>query len=193
MAQIRRKGIMSWLYVPLSMCSRADSAVLYGLLLVVLVLPGLRSISQPLQSKQDVVMQIVIPYESSSETKLQTTHVIEKQTIMHGFEKPYDEMRQLFLIDTWLNFTQTQTPTEILNLFCTEIFVKQVNTMLVFNYGTGVESSNDYIQKLAEHLGYPVISWDPQYPGALEVGTALTANTYTCIRFINFRLWIICD
>jgi len=119
--------------------------------------------------KQDVVLQIVIPYQHSAANKFQTTHANAKQTIKHGREVEYNNMRRRFAINTWLNFTDSESPQEILNLFCKEIFTRPVNTILSLNYGTDTTSSNNYILKLAEHLGYPVISWDPAYPGALQV------------------------
>ena len=123
-----------------------------------------------LQPKQEVVMQIIVPLQSL-ESKLQSVHVYEKTTINRAREKIYRNLREKFVVDSWLNSTQSETPTEILTLYCTEIFARHVNTILSINYGSGTVAANDYIMQLADTLGYPVISWDPQYPGALQVNT----------------------
>ena len=120
------------------------------------------------QPKQEVVMQIIVPRQSL-ETKLQAVHVYEKETINRGREPHYRYLREKFLIDSWLNSTHSETPAEILTLFCSEVFARHVNTIMSLNYGSGTVASNDYIMQLADNLGYPVISWDPHYPGALQV------------------------
>ena len=122
--------------------------------------------------KQDVVMQIIVPLQSL-EPKLQPIHVYEKTSINMGFDPAYRKLRDKFVIDSWLNSTQSETPAEILTLFCSEVFVRHVNAILSFNYGSGSAAANDYIMQLADNLGYPVISWDPQYPGALQVNMPL--------------------
>lgn len=127
------------------------------------------SIGQRLLSpKQDVVMQIIVRLQTL-EPKLQGIHVYEKETINRGRDRVYDYLRERFVIDSWLNSTQSETPAEILTLFCSEIFSRHVNTIVSFNYGSGSVAANDYILQLADNLGYPVISWDPQFPGALQV------------------------
>lgn len=120
-------------------------------------------------ARQDVVLQIVMPYQQSAEKQFQSTHLKLKEKIKHSREVAYGNLRQQFAINSWLNFTQTESPSEILSLFCSQIFQKPVNTILSLNYGSGSASSNSYILQLANHLGYPVISWDPHYPGALQV------------------------
>jgi hypothetical protein len=120
-------------------------------------------------TKQDVVLQIIMPFRSTVETKYQSTHVLTKERIKHGREVEYRNLRRQFTINSWLDFTKTESPSEILSLFCNEVFTKPVNTILSLNHGAGTEASNNYILKLADHLGYPVISWDPHYPGALQV------------------------
>ncbi|KAH3869433.1 hypothetical protein DPMN_032600, partial [Dreissena polymorpha] len=137
--------------------------------LVLILFPYYTSVAQLLPTKQDVVLQIVMPHQTSAANKYETTHANAKQTIKHGRETAYNNLRRRFAINTWLNFTDSNSPKEILNLFCKEIFAKHVNAILSLNYGTDTASSNNYIMKLAENLGYPVISWDPHYPGALEM------------------------
>ena len=142
------------------------------------------------QPKQDVVMQIIVPLESL-EPKLQPIHVYEKTSINVGFDPAYRNLREKFVIDSWLNSTQSETPAEILTLYCSEVFVRHVNAILSFNYGSGSVAANDYIMQLADNLGYPVISWDPQYPGALQVRMYVgdhilckinVPNDFVCIR-----------
>ena len=133
---------------------------------------GQRSL-QPRQPRQDVVMQIIVPRQSL-EMKLQNIHVYEKEKINRGREPLYRYLREKFVIDSWLNSTHSETPTEILTLFCSEVFARHVNTIVSLNHGSGTVASNDYIMQLAANLGYPVISWDPHYPGALQVRINLT-------------------
>ena len=134
--------------------------------------------------KQDVVMQIIVPLQSL-EPKLQPIHVYEKTSINMGFDPAFRKLRDKFVIDSWLNSTQSETPAEILTLFCSEVFVRHVNAILSFNYGSGSVSANDYIMQLAETLGYPVISWDPQYPGALQVSILITKHAYSIYCKLN--------
>lgn len=119
--------------------------------------------------RQDVELQLVVPFHALAERKFQSTHVLTKETIIHGLEVDYTNLRQRFAINSWLNFTDTQAPAEILGIFCKEIFTKSVNIIVNLNYGIDTTSSNNYIMQLASFLGYPVISWDPHYPGALQV------------------------
>lgn len=120
-------------------------------------------------TKQDVVLQIIMPFRSTIETKYQATHVVTKERIKHGRQIEYRALRRQFSINSWLDFTKTQSPEEILSLFCNKVFPKPVNTILSIYHGSGTTASNNYILQLADHLGYPVISWDPHYPGALQV------------------------
>mgnify|MGYP000007602886 FL=1 len=119
--------------------------------------------------RKDVELQFIVPFHASAENRFRSTHLEAKDTIKYGYEVEYKRLRQHFAINSWLNFTDTQTPDEILGIFCKEIFTKSVNTIVNLNYGVGTTSSNNYIMQLASHLGYPVISWDPHYPGALQV------------------------
>lgn len=65
----------------------------------------------------------------------------------------------------------TNSPKEIMNMFCDQILPNQVNTLLHLDLKTDRTSSisTNYIMNVAEQLGYPLISWDPDYAGALEV------------------------
>lgn len=127
--------------------------------------------------RKEVAVQLIVPYHASVEKRFQSTHVTVKEIIKHGRETHYESLRHQFAINSWLNFTDTQTPEEILRIFCKEIFAKPVNTIVNLNYGTDTTSSYNYIMQLADHLGYPVISWDPNYPGALQVRAYSYYNT----------------
>ena len=63
------------------------------------------------------------------------------------------------------------SPSEILNFFCNDIFRNKVNTLVYIkaNSGTKVEITRDFIMDIAASVKLPVISWDPDYPGALQV------------------------
>lgn len=119
--------------------------------------------------RQNVVLQIVMPQQAMAENKYQSAHLVTKETIKHGREVIYRNLRDQFNIDSWLNFTITSSPSEVLSLFCNQIFNRNVNTIVALNHGPVRASTNSYILQLADTLGYPVISWDPHYPGALQV------------------------
>ena len=65
--------------------------------------------------------------------------------------------------------TGNPTPQELLDIFCDKIFANNASVISVISYDELTSQSNDYVINIAKHLGYPVISWDPLYPGALEV------------------------
>ncbi|KAJ8317865.1 hypothetical protein KUTeg_002956 [Tegillarca granosa] len=64
----------------------------------------------------------------------------------------------------------TNSPEEIMNMFCDKILPNQVNTLLHLDLKSDRTSriSSNYIMNVAEQLGYPLFSWDPDYAGALE-------------------------
>jgi hypothetical protein len=70
-----------------------------------------------------------------------------------------------------------QNPQEILDLFCHSIFKSHVNTILYFQLHPTKDPTPNYIINMAEYLRIPVISWDSEFPGALQVG----------LFFINFK------
>lgn len=63
----------------------------------------------------------------------------------------------------------TENPQDILDLFCENIFKEKVNTILYFQLHPTKDPTPNYIINMAEYLRIPVISWDLQFPGALEV------------------------
>lgn len=76
-------------------------------------------------------------------------------------------------IDYHFEMMKNYSPREILDIFCLKIFPKHTNTILYLksNNGKIIQSSRDVIMDIAKSVGYPVISWDPEFPGALEVST----------------------
>ena len=75
------------------------------------------------------------------------------------------------------------TPQELLDIFCDKIFANNASVISVISYDELTSQFNDYVINIAEHLGYPVISWDPLYPGALEVCMStffVLTSTYMC-------------
>lgn len=63
------------------------------------------------------------------------------------------------------------SPDEILQIFNKTIMEEQVNTAIYIQYKEDDKAmaSADYTISLLEELGIPVLSWDPNYPGSLEV------------------------
>lgn len=66
---------------------------------------------------------------------------------------------------------EESNPDEILGIFCDTIFQKNVNALVHLSVTKKAEKSKDYVLGLASSLGLPVLSFDPDYVGALEVKT----------------------
>lgn len=63
------------------------------------------------------------------------------------------------------------SPGSLTELFCNETFVKNSSVLMSINYNKYTSVATEYIINVALEMGYPVISWDPFYTGALEVST----------------------
>ncbi|XP_062581711.1 glutamate receptor ionotropic, NMDA 2B-like isoform X2 [Saccostrea cucullata] len=63
---------------------------------------------------------------------------------------------------------ENSNPNEILDIFCETVFKKNVNALIHLSVTRKAEKSKDYILGLATSLGLPVLSFDPDYVGALE-------------------------
>ncbi|XP_061181697.1 glutamate receptor ionotropic, NMDA 2B-like isoform X2 [Saccostrea echinata] len=63
---------------------------------------------------------------------------------------------------------ENSNPSEILEIFCETVFKKNVNALVHLSVTRKAEKSKDYILGLATSLGLPVLSFDPDYVGALE-------------------------
>lgn len=63
---------------------------------------------------------------------------------------------------------EESNPDEILGIFCDTIFQKNVNALVHLSVTKKAEKSKDYVLGLASSLGLPVLSFDPDYVGALE-------------------------
>ena len=64
---------------------------------------------------------------------------------------------------------EDSNPDEILGIFCDTIFEKNTNALVHLSVTKKAEKSKDYVLGLAASLGLPVLSFDPDYVGALEV------------------------
>lgn len=64
---------------------------------------------------------------------------------------------------------EESNPDEILGIFCDQVFKKNVNALVHLSVTKKAEKSKDYFLGLASSLGLPVLSFDPDYVGALEV------------------------
>ena len=89
---------------------------LHLLLVSVFLWPGWQCFKQPIV-KQDVVLQIITQFQSSTELAYDTAHVLTKTKIHRGWGPTYKHLREHFDINSWLNFTDTASPSEILSLF----------------------------------------------------------------------------
>ena len=64
------------------------------------------------------------------------------------------------------------TPNQTIEVFCDEVFKNNASVIFSINYEQETSRASDFIVDIASRLGYPVISWDPFYQGALEVSNA---------------------
>ena len=86
--------------------------------------------------------------------------VLRKMRSRHTAKRISPSVRQIAI---------TKEPSEVLNMFCSDIFQNNVNSFFHMNLNRMSAFSKDYVHRVAEELGYPFFSWDPDYDGALEV------------------------
>ena len=112
-------------------------------------------------------MQIVAPYR---QTKLDSA-ISNGLRDANGWRSPIRRAGYSMEADVKLIDNVAPTPEEIYTLFCDDVFYNNASVIMVLNYDSGTSQATEYITKSAVRLGYPVISWDPFYPGALEVSS----------------------
>ena len=76
-----------------------------------------------------------------------------------------------------IKFVHSDSPKEILNMFCKNILGRNVVTILNINNPMSMQrrsTANNYILEMASYLGIPIISWDTQFTSSSEVSTYLS-------------------
>lgn len=65
---------------------------------------------------------------------------------------------------------ESKSPDEVLSIFADTVINNGVNTIFLVNTEESSELAlSDYITRLAESIGIPLITWDPTYIGPLQV------------------------
>ncbi|XP_060076117.1 glutamate receptor ionotropic, NMDA 2B-like [Ylistrum balloti] len=120
-------------------------------------------------SFNSVTFYAIMPHmrtlEKTIRTKMLTTkYFLERRSVDHSV------LTRKFHIDFHFKMLPNYSPGEILDTFCESVFPKHTNALLYLksNRGNIVKSSRDVIVDIAKSIGYPVISWDPEFPGALQ-------------------------
>ncbi|XP_052800896.1 glutamate receptor ionotropic, NMDA 2B-like [Mya arenaria] len=87
------------------------------------------------------------------------------QSAIEGGERAtmYSVTASVFYIDK-----NNPTPNQTIEVFCDNVFKQNSSVILSINYETETSRATEYITNIASRLGYPVISWDPFFQGALE-------------------------
>ncbi|GFR68940.1 hypothetical protein ElyMa_002034900, partial [Elysia marginata] len=85
-----------------------------------------------------------------------------------------------------IRFVQSDSPREILNIFCKTVLGRNVVTILNVNNPLGMQrrsTGNNYILEMASYLGIPVISWDTQFTSASAVSVHI-GDFFACKKII---------
>jgi len=118
-----------------------------------------------------VAFHVIFPFRNELKKSIKTQLPgIEYTTTKRGSFK--NELKK-YEISTGYSALNYSTPKEILNVFCDRLFPSHVNTILYIKSKQGSlgESSRDFILDITKYIGFPVISWDPDFPGALQVSS----------------------
>jgi hypothetical protein len=86
----------------------------------------------------------------------------ELSNILRPIRRDYSPFPRIIELDD-------SNPDEILGIFCDTVFEKNANALIHLSVTKKGKKSKDYILGLATSLGFPVLSFDPDYVGALEV------------------------
>jgi hypothetical protein len=88
---------------------------------------------------------------------------------------------------------EKEYPEEILKTFCKETFPNKINTIMYLNINPSKSlSSSDYIMSIAQALGYPFISWNPDLPSTSQVCysnlLSMFASRYVILFFLSYQV-----
>ncbi|RUS79836.1 hypothetical protein EGW08_012400 [Elysia chlorotica] len=90
-------------------------------------------------------------------------------------------------------FVHSDSPKEILDIFCKSILGRNVVTLLNINNPMSMQRrpiANNYILEMAAFLGIPVISWDTQFTSSSETAKEATARFTEMNDLVNELQWI---
>lgn len=108
--------------------------------------------------------QVILP-DSFQFKKLETTVVSETYTLRRN-----RNLSRYYDLKAVTKVLKKEYPEEILKTFCKETFPNKINTIMYINIHPGKSlSSSDYIMSIAQALGYPFISWNPNLPSTSQV------------------------
>ena len=157
----------------------------YVVLETVLFLFGL----SPLVSSRRIhaEFQVILP-DSLQFKKLETTVVSETYTLSknRNLSRYYD-------LKAVTKVLEKEYPEEILKTFCKETFPNKINTIMYLNINPSKSlSSSDYIMSIAQALGYPFISWNPDLPSTSQVCysnlLSMFASRYVILLFLSYQV-----
>lgn len=157
----------------------------YVVLETVLFLFGL----SPLVSSRRIhaEFQVILP-DSFQFKKLETTVVSETYTLSknRNLSRYYD-------LKAVTKVLEKEYPEEILKTFCKETFPNKINTIMYLNINPSKSlSSSDYIMSIAQALGYPFISWNPDLPSTSQVCysnlLSMFTNRFVILLFLSYQV-----
>ena len=120
----------------------------------------------------DLYMQIIAPERDAISTALNSAVKRATFEANRRTSRPRNPLTMAGLrLNGDIEFVDSANPTpqELLDLFCDKIFTNNASLITSISYDELTSQSNSYVMNIARHLGYPVISWNPLYEGALEV------------------------
>lgn len=115
----------------------------------------------------EVSIFLIMPYSARLNNKLKDA--LSVSLYNDGIKKlRKSETYSDYVIKQNSAIIDAENPRDILNLFCENIFKEKVNTILYFQLRPTKDPTPNYIINMAEYLRIPVISWDSEFPGALQ-------------------------
>lgn len=115
----------------------------------------------------EVSLFLIMPYSARLNKKLKVA--LSEAYYKDGIQKlRKSQTYSDYVIKQSSTIIDTENPSDILNLFCENIFKEKVNTILYFQLRPTKDPTPNYIINMAEYLRIPVISWDSEFPGALQ-------------------------
>ena len=121
-------------------------------------------------------LHIIMPYSSEYNKKISG---ILPRIQFYANRRRFPDLNQNYFVKIKDSIVDGDEPRKVLDLFCDSIFPEKMNTILYLKLNPKTRiPTEDYIVEIATMLGYPVISWDPEFPGALQVRLFLSFLPY---------------
>lgn len=114
-------------------------------------------------------IQIVAPERSSTETNLRSAIYRASSVVNGGRVNAIRSSGHSVEADIVYIDNEYPMPAQFTKLFCEGVFLHNASIVMVINYNQLTSKATEYIVSVSQFLGLPVISWDPFFPGALEV------------------------